>query len=535
MYAPRKLDTVNVSIMKASCTYIILLAAIFAIGCGRGADKDSLSKRPPPRSGQALGCTAKCHNSTSTISPDPLRTNGSGTYGKHIAHVQNTGIPCEKCHYNYGNAPTHMNGRVDTPDPAVLIVLFDATNPTGTWINDTGPSTGSCSSLNCHGPDTLEWYGTNTANFQNCGSCHSYVIGTRRRVTGPQGDFGGNASIVSHHVATAGDPIREQCLVCHDQSTHTAGTVRLRNADGGASIAYDPAHASSLEPFCLSCHDANGAAATFISGGSPTAPFSDGSIMGTSPYAYASRIASSWAKSQGHGPNGNHAAGDKLTCLGTGQRGTGCHGNNGVINAHGSMNQVLSARPFTYDNGNTYLASDFALCFDCHSGYPGITKEDILGVKQGGILDWEYSMSPYGGQGPNGFNPPYYISAVQTHFADHNETGSPYNDPAFWGANMNLHWAHIGLLISDFRGTGTITGINCVNCHDVHGSLTPYGALYDEIGYSHVFPDAVNILGQMTDNAYLTDQLDFYPTYCAGFNCHPMMEKTRAWFFPISE
>jgi len=205
------------------------------------------------------------------------------------------------------------------------------------------------------------------------------------------------------------------------------------------------------------------------------------------------------------------------------------------VNAHGSVNQVLAAQPFKYDNNYVYAAADFDLCFNCHASYPGFTKEDILGVKQGGILDWEYNMSPYGGRGPNGWAPPYTIPAVQTHFADHNEAGSPYNDSSFWGDNMNLHWAHIGLEISDYRGTGTFTGINCVNCHDVHGSTTPYGALYSEIGYSHVFPDATNILGKMTDNAYLLNQLNYYPTYCAGFNCHPMQGPTRAWYYPIQE
>jgi hypothetical protein len=65
------------------------------------------------------------------------------------------------------------------------------------------------------------------------------------------------------------------------------------------------------------------------------------------------------------------------------QPGTGCHGSNGSVNAHGSVNQVLAARTFKYDNIDMYAAADFALCFDCHANYPGFTKEDILGVKAG--------------------------------------------------------------------------------------------------------------------------------------------------------
>jgi hypothetical protein len=304
-------------------------------------------------------------------------------------------------------------------------------------------------------------------------------------------------------------------------------------------MAYNPLDPAGLEPFCLSCHDNNGAAATFASGGAPANPLNDGSVLGVPPYPYATRIAGSWAKSYGHGPNGNHISGGKLTCLGTGQPGTGCHGNNGKINAHGSASQVLAAQPFKYDNSDVYAAADFALCFNCHANYPGFTKEDILGVKLNGILDWEYYMSPSGGRGPNGWNPPYTIPAVTTHFADHNEIGGVYNDSTFWGDNMNLHWAHLGIPISDFRGSGATSGVNCVNCHDVHGSNTPYGAVYDEIGYTNVFPDAINAYGKMRDEAYMDyspapNLLDNHPTYCA-FNCHPFQGPTKAWFYPIAE
>lgn len=382
------------------------------------------------------------------------------------------------------------------------------------------------------GPDSISSHKPFAGGQVSSCDCHTDPLGTSRQVLGAGGDFALNPNITSHHVAGAGDPTGEQCLVCHDLTQHGSGIVLLRDADTGASIAY--ISSANMETFCLKCHDSDGAANTFVAGGSALNPFNDGSTLGIPPYSYATRIASSWAKSFGHGPSGNHSAGSKLTCLGSGAPGTGCHGSNGAINAHGSVKQVLAGRSFRYDNDNFYNAEDFTLCFDCHASYPGFTKEDILGVKQGGILDWEYYMSPFGGQGPNGWNPPYYISAVQTHFADHNEVGSPYNDPAPWGENMNLHWAHIGLPISDFRGTGATTGINCVSCHDVHGSSTIFGALYDEIGYSHEFPDAINILGKMTDGSYLSTQLEGYPTYCA-FNCHSVIGQSRAWFYPITE
>lgn len=478
-------------------------------------------------------CTT-CHSSSYSSVLDPVATNGSDLAGKHVPHVTNYSMACTKCHLDYPAKTSHANGSLDTPDPSVLLIYFDSTNPTGTWINDIGQETGDCSSLFCHGPEEPSWYGLGGVTFPSCAACHGSPIGSRRQIFGTSGDFGQNTNNQSHHVSGNNDPTSTQCQVCHDLSQHMGGTVWLKNADSGSAIDYDPASPSSAEPFCLSCHDADGAASTFVTGGTPTSPFNDGSVLGTPPYSYAARIYSSWTSTVGHGPNGNHGAGKTLTCLGSGLPGTGCHGSAGTINAHGSVNQVLATRQFKYDNTDMYTAADFDLCFDCHANYPGFTKEDILGVKQGGVLDWEYTLAPYGGQGVNGFNPPYYVPAVKTHFADHNETGSAYNDSAFWGGtDMNLHWAHIGVQISDFRGTGVTSGSNCVNCHDVHGSNIEYGAVYDEMGYTH-FSDGTNTLGQMTLSAYSTSLLNDHPFYCA-FNCHPVQGETKAWFAPIVE
>lgn len=520
--------------MKTRFTWSLLALLFVAAGCDSGQGPDSLFA--PQAATPSAGCVA-CHNSTSTIAPDPLVTNGSGTYGKHISHVQSGGIPCERCHYNYAQAATHMTGTIDTGNPAILIVYFDSTNPSGAWINDTGPGTGTCSSVSCHGGYSLDWYGTGVSG---CAACHFAQMGSRRPVLGANGDFGANPAKLSHHITGTADPTPAQCQACHDMSQHMGGTVRLKQADTGAVIAFDPAVPSTLEPFCLSCHDTDGAGSAFISAGTPTAPFNDGSTLGAAPYTYALRIKTSWTSTNGHGPNGNHATIKKLTCLGSGQPGTGCHGSNGSVNAHGSIDNVIAAKGFKYDTSDPFNDADFDLCFNCHSNYIGFTKEDTLGVKFGGILDSAYGILT----GPNGMNPPYYIIGLKTLFADHNVpdlppdflpySGSPYNDYRIWGPpDKNLHWFHLGGP-TDLRGTGAGAGIVCVNCHDVHGSSNPYGATYDEIGYSHVVPDATNRIGIMTDNAYNTNQLEAYPTYCA-FNCHYVQGPTRAWYYPIVE
>ncbi len=514
----------NTRILSLILSYSSLL---IMAACGPDEGPDALSERQASTTTPSALCNAVCHSASSKISPDPLQTNGSGAAGKHIIHVSTKGFYCTKCHLNYENELTHVNGQLDTGSATIPLVNFDATNPGGIWNS----AITSCSSLGCHGPSILDWYGTAGWTLPACTDCHENTVGTRRVVLGASGDFGASTTTVSHHVvAGAADPTDAQCQVCHAMSEHMVGAVRLRHADTGSAIAYNPSVPSSLEPFCLSCHDALGATSTFI-GADAYRPFGDGAVLGAPPYPYATRIADSWSKAYGHGPNGHHPPNDRLTCMGNGQPGAGCHGNNGTINAHGSVNQVLATREFAYDNGPGYVESDYDLCSTCHAVYPGVTKEDTFGVLQFGLLD-----AAYGPAGLNGNNPPYYTLGVTTHFADHNEVGGLYNDPTFWGpAEMNLHWFHITMAASDFRGTGASAGINCVNCHDVHGSATIYGAVYDEMGYINDSSDPPNILGYMANIAYTdSNYLAAYPTYC-GFNCHSVQGFTNAWFEPIIE
>lgn len=498
-------------------------------------------------------CTS-CHSGGNSI--DPLILNGSGTEGKHQKHVTERGIPCEKCHSDYTGISTHANGTLDTDNSSILITFFDSTNPAGSWTGDSGADTGSCALLACHGGSTLDWYGSNIWVLPACDICHRTAVGSRRQVFDSNGDgsgTGGDFNLASHHVLDYTDPSIQlvtgtDCLVCHDQTGHMGGTVRLKDKDNaGTQIVYDPGDPSSLEPFCLSCHDSNGATAE----GSPLSPFSSSSILGTPPYVRGLLIEDNWLKTYGHGTNGDHAAGDRLTCMGSGSPGTGCHGNGGSINAHGSVNEIIGAKEYKYSLAFGYYDETwFSLCFDCHSNYPGITKEDTLGVKAGGILDNEawldncsnchFSFTPT----TNAF-PPYNTTGVTTHFADHDEAGDP------WGLNdgvnpylsmptdNNLHWLHLGMYVSDYRGLSENGLVTCSNCHSVHGSNTLCGAVHDEMGYINVSDGNGNTYGQMKTEAYdendgTPDYLSSYPTYC-DMSCHEKTGPTRAWFSPITE
>ncbi len=466
----------------------------------------------------SAGCTV-CHSSGSSI--DPVASNGSGLSGKHTAHVTNKGIDCEVCHKDYKNKPAHMNGTYGKAE-ADIIVYFDSRNPSASW-NDGNTR---CNNMTCHG--SIDWYA-----IPSCNSCHTTTNGARRQVMGAGGDFGANPGILSHHVFGGSDPSDEQCKVCHYMNSHMDGVVKLKNADTGVPIAYNPSNPSTLETFCLSCHDSDGALISFVNpGGSALDPFYDGKALGTPPYPYSKRIASSWAKTYGHGPNGNHAAGSRLTCMGNGQPGTGCHGNGGAMNAHGSVNQVLLTAPFDYskNSGSAYTEAWFALCLDCHSNYPGVKKEDIFGVKQSSPYDNTYCWNI---SGPNGVKPPYYIPSMTTHFADHNSATDPdvLSDVNTWCfSEKNLHWFHMRRG-TNFRGTGASAFSSCVNCHDVHGSNTQYGAVYDEFNYINATTSNGNIYGKMDDIYSTSAYLGGYPFFCNG--CHPQgVGVTRAWFSP---
>ncbi|NTW58114.1 MAG: hypothetical protein HGB21_01835 [Nitrospirae bacterium] len=496
--------------MKTCFTWS-LLALLFAAGCDSGRGPDSLFA---PKS--TSGCMT-CHNST--IAPDPLVTNGSGTYGKHISHVQSGGIPCERCHYTYSQLVTHMNGTLDTGYPAVLIVYFDSTNPSGAWINDTGPGTGTCSSVSCHGGYSLDWYGTGVSG---CAACHFAQMGSRRPVLGANGDFGANPAMLSHHVSGTADPTPAQCQVCHEMTQHMGGTVRLKQADTGAAIAYNPTSPNTLEPFCLSCHDADSAVSTFTSGGTPTSPFNDGSTMGQVPHRASIEIKDAWNKTYGHRQKG-------LTCIGDGTPNTGCHGS-----GHGTANVGLLARNLALPNAKTNWYNvadepDYDLCFTCHAAYITVSKEAILGMKAGG----NYATDLFNN---NGVLPAYAIANIQTLFRDVNlgTTGKTYDDPVSFSSNHeNLHMYHLQIGPAWNYRDSIPSSIVCVSCHSVHGSNTQWGWVHDSLQFSHVTGSGSDQYGMI--GAAPLSLLGNYPTSCT-FNCHDVFgTTTHSWFEPSDE
>ena len=276
-----------------------------------------------------------CH--TGTL--DPVTTNGASMSGKHQLHVGKYNIPCSKCHAAYPDAPGHMSGSLDTGNASVSLVSFDAANPSGMWVHDTGPRTGSCAALVCHNSEIVDWYSTAIWTMPvACSTCHGSATGTRRQVLGAGGDFNKESHHVINYAARTSEIITDNdCRVCHNMENHTSGTVRLAHKDTSQVVVYEQSNPASLEPFCLSCHDGNGAADE----PSPFKPFSSPNVLGAGLNKAGNKIAGYWnSASTAHKSSG-------LTCAGAGSPNTGCHGSNRTINMHGSASRGLLAQNMT--------------------------------------------------------------------------------------------------------------------------------------------------------------------------------------------
>ncbi|HAK60031.1 MAG TPA: hypothetical protein DCO77_06550 [Nitrospiraceae bacterium] len=443
------------------------------------------------------------------------------------------------------------------------------------------------------GPDSITSHTSDAAgSLTECTDCHLVATATRRQIVGAQGDFGANTGNRSHHIAGSADPTTAQCEVCHDQTSHMSGVVRLKNADTGASIIYNPLDPSTLEPFCLSCHDADGASGN-------DSPFSDGATIGAGLYRDGKRIDVAWnTKTYGHATKG-------LTCLGNGSNNTGCH-----TNGHGSVNVGILSLNMTFPQPDRYKESDYELCFNCHTTYPAAAKEAILGVMRGGNYDYPYgprrssdpttitfddtantitrvsgsfltdsfnvgnwvntNATDVANQGPllitnitaavltitttagddpplidttetnktvTSYSPPYYISSIQTLFRDKTGQGSlkPYDDDNAWWygpPKMNLHWFHLGIWTWNYRDS-IASGISCTACHNVHGTNSPWGMTHEELGYQHNTAGA-DQYGTMSSQSPYTAYL--FPLNCT-IACHDgdYWGTTSNWFVPADE
>ena len=210
----------------SGCIYLLAAIALAVAGCAApepGDDTIAQNAENSTAERASLGC-AVCHNAANGL--DPLQLNGSGTAGKHVAHVSTKGYACEQCHAGYGTAATHLNGTLDTANPAVDLLRFGALSPDAQWTGDTGAGTGSCANAYCHGTtNTPAWYTAQTITCTNCHSAGSPIDPVAI-------DAGGVNGRHLMHVQTQGFA----CETCHQdydlQPTHINKTLNSGKDDG---------------------------------------------------------------------------------------------------------------------------------------------------------------------------------------------------------------------------------------------------------------------------------------------------------------
>jgi predicted CXXCH cytochrome family protein len=173
-----------------------------------------------------------------------------------------------------------------------------------------------------------------------CTDCHASGQGSRRAIVA---EF----DRVSHHAATPADTL--DCVVCHDQSEHQQGNVRLWNVDDPGNTAAaivltgDPnasaAEAVSLNSFCLTCHDADGA-------NGDTTPFTDGTTV-------PAVDAAAWALAS------HNSSSPPVSCYGDGD--FGCH-----ASGHGSEKLKLLAPAGVPATAPANAEQEEGFCLNCH-------------------------------------------------------------------------------------------------------------------------------------------------------------------------
>lgn len=350
-----------------------------------------------------------CHNGT--YAGAPIQTSvhvGAG-------HIPGDTTACWDCHGHEaaaeGNLAAIPRQRTNAAGGVTRTVVFTALSGVNSFADGDAVYDGVCEV--CHTTTAQHRFdgsaGQHYAGW-DCRRCHShdggfqgtggctfchFTVRKKRRAVVPEFDRS------SHHVRwseagyLAPDSIpASDCKVCHDQSRHTNGSVRLWNVDApgdtSASIVLtgnpstSSTEAAKLSVFCLACHDGDGAFGD-------TSPFSDNmTVPALSP--------SLWATA-------SHALAPAIAgCYGNGA--FGCHGN-----GHGSLKTKLLA-PDNVGPGTDDAGQEEGFCNACHNGasatnvvssFAGATRHPIVDSEQavGRVVECASCHDPHAASGPS--------------------------------------------------------------------------------------------------------------------------------------
>jgi predicted CxxxxCH...CXXCH cytochrome family protein len=282
--------------------------------------------------------------------------------GDHQVHS----YACSTCHVAPATTTSadfgHRNGAIEMQPGATAIDggYYDKDNSGGysaadaTFPQTNNPVTQSCRNVSCHGATATPQWGVGTTT---CSDCHGGVVkGVRRTVSGAAGDF----SKTSTHTTGTNTPAKSTCQACHGNHLGLGldPNAALLNGDTGAAVTFNGTGAS-VEAFCVSCHDANGAARL----AAPADPFG---ADGVSP------VNISWTL----GSVAHSQAANANKCL-------ACHGNAAAagttldpfMNAHGSSQPKLMR--YTYNSADSVIAAT-NVCYNCHGTTPANGAVDAI-------------------------------------------------------------------------------------------------------------------------------------------------------------
>jgi hypothetical protein len=301
--------------------------------------------------------------------------------GWGVAEGKYGAITCTTCHSkNTANSKlvagtiTTPSGTWDSNGSNSLAVIYNSTTPLGT---DDAHATSTKACEACHTTTSHHKYNNVATNHEgtvdcltchshkeafvpNCSVCHSSQQGSRRVVTGATGDFFTNKS--SAHGSLTGTN-SQACTTCHDGAAHKTGTsVGLKNADTGASVAYDGtvATAGALKNVCISCHDSNGASKL--------------GANALSPFAIAGDVKSPTNVDQ-YWPSAGGAHDTKMVCL-------NCHGNSQGATAALKYNAHASGKKSLLQDAGYDVVNPNNYCYNCHNASstdPNKSSKDIAG------------------------------------------------------------------------------------------------------------------------------------------------------------
>lgn len=318
-------------------------------------------------------------------------------------HTAQTG--CWDCHNHEGEAGSNLRmiqAQMPTPNSGILPVVLTNVGWTGSGSmgDDDAPVGGyydgvcqACHTVtDVHRNDAIQPDPPNKTHGVgvDCTTCHKHDTGFAGTGGGCAGCHGSQQSGTNvrravvgefdravHHVDWSGaglsssaDIPDEDCLVCHDQAgDHPSDSntdLVFKNSDNPGTtytVTGDPsttaAQASILTPFCLSCHDTDGAAGD-------TTPFSDDTAV-PAPIDATAFTASSHSSSGG------------LSCYGNGT--FGCH-----ASGHGSEKANMLTPPDVAATSTWLTEDEEGFCLNCHDSDGPASSDLKTGMNTG--INW---------------------------------------------------------------------------------------------------------------------------------------------------